>query len=83
MLTKNLEEYGDILLDKLSDKQLVEIKNCFDNDTFEVCEVKEVPHDTKMMNCVFSYKVNTDSNVDGDEVKFVKFEKHGIGQSTR
>ena len=54
----------------------------FDNDTFEVCEDIdgiEVSHDTKVMNCVFSYKVKTDSNVDGDEVTFVKFENQRNG----
>ena len=39
-----------------------------DNGTFEVCEAKDVqPHDTKVMNCVFSYKVKTDS--EGNETQ--------------
>ncbi len=45
----------------------MEIKNCFDNDTFEICETKEVSHGTKVMNCVFSYKVKTDS--EGNETQ--------------
>ena len=45
----------------------VEIKNCFDNVKFEVYEAKEVSHDTKVMNCVFSYKVKTDS--EGNETQ--------------
>ncbi len=36
--------------EKWKTTEKVEIKNCFDNDTFEVYEVKEVSHDTKVMN---------------------------------
>ena len=52
---------------KVKAAEKVEIKNYFDNDTFEVCETKEVSHVTKVMNCVFSYKVKTDS--EGNETQ--------------
>ena len=53
--------------EKWKSAEKVEIKNCFDNGTFEVCEAKDVPHGTKVMNCVFSYKVKTDS--EGNETQ--------------
>ena len=53
--------------EKWKSAEKVEIKNCFDNGTFQVCEAKEVPHGTKVMNCVFSYKVKTDS--EGNETQ--------------
>jgi hypothetical protein len=53
--------------EKWKSAEKVEIKNCFDNGTFEVCESKDVPHGTKVMNCVFSYKVKTDS--EGNETQ--------------
>jgi hypothetical protein len=53
--------------EKWKSAEKVEIKNCFDNGTFQVCETKEVPHGTKVMNCVFSYKVKTDS--EGNETQ--------------
>lgn len=40
---------------------MVEIKNCFDNGAFKICDEDEVPEGTKVMRCVFSSKVKTDS----------------------
>ena len=53
--------------EKWKSDEKVEIKNYFDNVTFEICETKEVSHGTKVMNCVFSYKVKTDS--EGNETQ--------------
>jgi hypothetical protein len=53
--------------EKWQSVEKVEIKNCFDNDTFELCETMEVSHGTKVMNCVFSNKVKTDS--EGNETQ--------------
>jgi hypothetical protein len=53
--------------EKWKTAEKVEIKNCFDNGTFQICEAKEVPQGTKVMNCVFSYKVKTDS--EGNETQ--------------
>ena len=39
----------------------MEIKNCFDNGAFKICDEGEVPEGTKVMRCVLSYKVKTDS----------------------
>jgi hypothetical protein len=36
--------------------ECVEIKNCFDNGTFQICNERDVPAGLKVMNCVFSYK---------------------------
>ena len=41
--------------------EMVEIKNCFDNGAFKICDESEVPEGTKVMRCVFTYKVKTDS----------------------
>ena len=46
---------------------MVEIKNCFDNGAFKICDEDEVPKGTKVMRCVFSYKVKTDS--EGNETQ--------------
>ena len=45
----------------------MEIKNCFDNGTFQICNERDVPAGLKVMNCVFSYKCKTDSS--GREVR--------------
>jgi len=45
----------------------VEIKNCFDNGTFQICNETEVPEGVKVMSCVLSYKAKTDSR--GREVR--------------
>jgi hypothetical protein len=47
--------------------EMVEIKNCFDNGAFKICDEGEVPEKTKVMRCVFSYKVKTDS--EGNETQ--------------
>ena len=47
--------------------ECVEIKNCFDNGTFQICNEEDMSNDTKVMTCVFSYKVKTDS--DGNETQ--------------
>ena len=41
--------------------EAVEIKNCFDSGAFRICDQSEVPEGVKVMSCVFSYKVKTDS----------------------
>ena len=46
---------------------MVKIKNCFDNGAFKICDEGEVPEGTKVMRCVFSYKVKTDS--EGNETQ--------------
>lgn len=55
--------YGDARkrddLQKWKIAECVELKNCFDNGTFRVCDESEVPDGVKVMNCVFSYKAKT------------------------
>jgi len=41
---------------------MVEMKNCFDNGAFKICDEDEVSEGTKVMRCVFSYKVKTGSD---------------------
>ena len=47
--------------------ECVELKNCFDDGTFQICNEEDVREDTKVMMCVYSYKLKTDSN--GNEVQ--------------